>query len=139
MKKQKFTIELFESICTEIATSSVGLNKICKQHGISSVAFYDWIKKDAELLNKYTRAREDQADYLADEIITLSDDKTSDYVEGEFGKVGNAANVARSRLQVEARKWIASKLKPKKYGDKVEVENNVNVKSLPEWLTQKIE
>ena len=139
MKKQKFTIELFESICTEIATSSVGLNQICKQHGVSTVSFYDWIKKDTELLNKYTRAREDQADYLADEIITLSDDKTSDYVEGEFGKVGNAANVARSRLQVEARKWIASKLKPKKYGDKVEVENNVNVKSLPEWLTKKID
>ena len=139
MAKGKFTQELFESICKDIATSSKGLKDVCENHGVSSVAFYAWIQNDSQLLNTYTRAREEQADLLADEIIKLADDKTGDTQVGEFGDVGNAANIARSRLQVEARKWIAAKLKPKKYGDKVEVESNVNIQSLPDWLTKKIE
>jgi predicted DNA-binding protein YlxM (UPF0122 family) len=139
MGKGKYSIELFDKICTDIATSSKGLKEICQAHNVSTVAFYDWIQGDSELLNKYTRAREAQADLLADEIIKLADDKTGDTQAGEFGDVGNAANIARSRLQVEARKWIAAKLKPKKYGDKVEVESNVNIQSLPDWLTKKIE
>lgn len=139
MAKGKFTQELFESICKDIATSSKGLKDVCEKNGVSSVAFYSWIQNDSQLLNIYTRAREEQADLLADEIIKLADDKTGDTQAGEFGDVGNAANIARSRLQVEARKWIAAKLKPKKYGDKVEVESNVNIQSLPDWLTKKIE
>lgn len=139
MGKVKFTHELFENVCKDIATSSKGLKDICETYGVTSRVFYSWIQQDEELLHKYTRAREEQADLLADEIIKLADDKTGDTQAGEFGDVGNAANIARSRLQVEARKWIAAKLKPKKYGDKVEVESNVNIQSLPDWLTKKIE
>lgn len=73
-KSYKFTDELFESICTGIGTSSKGLATICTEHDISEVAFYAWIKKDPELLKRYTRAREDQADLLADEIISIADD-----------------------------------------------------------------
>lgn len=139
MAKGKFTQELFDSICKDIATSSKGLKDVCEANGVTSRVFYSWIQKDEVLLHTYTRAREEQADLLADEIIKLADDKTGDTQAGEFGDVGNAANIARSRLQVEARKWIAAKLKPKKYGDKVEVESNVNIQSLPDWLTKKIE
>lgn len=126
MAKKKFTQELFDAICKDIATSSIGLKDVCEKHGVSSVSFYAWIQNDETLLNTYTRAREEQADLLADEIIKLADDKSGDTQAGEFGEVGNAANIARSRLQVEARKWVAAKLKPKKYGDKVEVDANVN-------------
>jgi hypothetical protein len=42
-------------------------------------------------------------------------------------------------LQVEARKWIAAKLKPKKYGDKVEVDQTINVNKLPDWLKDNLE
>ena len=114
MAKKKFTQELFDAICKDIATSSIGLKDVCEKHGVSSVSFYAWIQNDETLLNTYTRAREEQADLLADEIIKLADDKSGDTQAGEFGEVGNAANIARSRLQVEARKWVAAKLKPKK-------------------------
>jgi len=123
-----FTNELFDAICNEVATSSLGLSQICKQNGTSSRTFYKWVQDDESLMHKYVRAREEQADYLADEIIKLSDDKTGDMQEGEYGKVGNAANIQRSRLQVEARKWVAAKLKPKKYGDRVELENTGELK-----------
>lgn len=134
MGKGKFTQELFDTICRTIATSSKGLKEICEANGVSSVAFYSWLQSDNELLNTYTRAREAQADYLADEIISISDHSEEDHTAFTGANV-----VQRDKLRVEARKWIAAKLKPKKYGDKVEIESNVNVKSLPEWLTKKIE
>lgn len=138
MPKTKFTQQLFDDICERISKSSDGLYKICHEHGIGTFAFYEWIKEDKELANKYAHAREAQAEFLADQIIQLADDRTGDLVDSEFGQQGNAANVQRSKLQVDARKWIAAKLKPKKYGDKVEVEQNVNVNKLPDWLTQPI-
>jgi hypothetical protein len=85
-------------------------------------------------MNTYTRAREAQADYLADEIISISDHSEEDHTAFTGANV-----VQRDKLRVEARKWIAAKLKPKKYGDKVEVESNVNIKTLPEWLTKKLD
>lgn len=134
MGKVKFTQELFDSICNDIATSSKGLLDICSKHGVTSRVFYSWVQDDEALLHIYTRAREAQADYLADEIISISDHSEEDHTAFTGANV-----VQRDKLRVEARKWIAAKLKPKKYGDKVEIENNVNVKSLPEWLKKKIE
>lgn len=125
----KFSIELFEQICDEIAISSKGLNHICKKHGTTSRSFFRWIrddedKEESERLNlrlKYTCAREDQADYLADEIIEISDDSEHDTISTDKGDFENKEWVNRSKLRVEARKWVASKLKPKKYGEKLDL------------------
>lgn len=115
----------FNAIIDELSGSSEGLHHICKRHGVSHVSFYAWINQNEEWLNKYTRARETQADYLADQIIEIADDKKGDLIMGEFGESGNAANVQRSKLQVEARKWIAAKLKPKKYSEKIDLNATV--------------
>lgn len=72
-------------------------------------------------MDKYTRAREDQADTLADEILDIADEKIDDFIIDEEGnKRPNPDTVQRSKLRVEARKWIAAKLKPKKYGEKID-------------------
>lgn len=138
MEYKKFTNELFDAICKDLSSSSIGLHHICRKHGVSHQSFYEWIK-DEQLLDKYMRARDEQADYLADEILNIADDKKGDLQASEHGLVGNAANVQRSRLQVEARKWIAAKLKPKKYGEKLQTEQTINVNKLPDWLTNPIE
>lgn len=138
MPVTKFSEELFESICSKLETTAIGLHVICKEAGIAPKTFYSWLD-DENLRNRYTRARDIQADLLADQIIQLADDKSHDTQAGEFGEVGNAAAIQRSRLQVEARKWIAAKLKPKKYGDKVEVDQTISVNKLPDWLTAPIE
>jgi len=67
-----------------------------------------------------TRARERQADVLAGQILEISDDGTNDYVQTEDGEVPNHEHIQRSRLRVDSRKWLASKLAPKKYGDKID-------------------
>lgn len=135
----KFTEELFQSICDEIAHSSLGLVNICKKHKVSAVSFYDWVAKDEDRLNRYVRAREMQADFLADEILEISDDSSKDTTElevrGEAIQVENREWTNRSRLRVDARKWVASKLKPKKYGDKLDLTTNgKDLLPPPAWL-----
>ena len=88
---------------------------------------YDWLLRHAEFANQYTRAREEQADTLADEIIAISDE-SPETVEVR-DKEGNVIDIKidsgyvnYQRQRIEARKWTAMKLKPKKYGDRLAVE-----------------
>ena len=73
----------------------------------------EWLKAHDEFASMYRQAKEDQADTLADEIIAIAD-SVKDAGPADSAKV-NAA-----RLRVDARKWVAAKLKPKVYGDRVE-------------------
>lgn len=122
----KYTEELDFKICERISSSSEGLRKICKDLNISVKSVFNWLNEYPEFLQRYARARENQADLLADEIIEIADDSTFDTkrIIGKGGvevEVENTEWTNRSKLRVDARKWIASKLKPKRYGDKVDV------------------
>jgi len=140
-----FSQELFDKICDEISVSSIGLVHICKKHGTTSNSFHRWIREDeeGELRYKYTCARENQADFLADQIIEIADYSSNDTKIIHKGEqeieVENTEWVNRSKLRVEARKWIASKLKPKKYGDKIDLTSlDQKINSVPTELTVKI-
>jgi hypothetical protein len=91
--------------------------------------FYeDWLNTDEEFARQYARAREAQAEYYADEIVAIADAATPE-----------TANAAR--LQVDARKWVAAKLLPKKYGDKANethVTTSVNVAVVPDSEIERI-
>ncbi len=86
---------------------------------------YKWLNEeneafDKEFLNNYTRATQDRADFLVEEILTIADDQTEDvYTDDEGNEHTNHNVINRSRLMVDSRKWIAGKMKPKKYGDKL--------------------
>lgn len=116
-----FTPELGDRICALLSEGN-SLNAICKREDMpSAVSVYTWLRKDEAFFNNYVRAREDQADTLADQIVQIADDGSNDtYVTEAGAEVVNHDHIARLRLRVEARKWVAAKLKPKKYGDKVE-------------------
>lgn len=76
---------------------------------------------DEEFSKQYARAREAQADTLADEILEIADDTSRDTIATEKnGEQPNSEWITRSRLRVDARKWLASKMAPKKYGDRIE-------------------
>lgn len=133
-----FDKETADKICEELATSSKSLRTICLQEGMPQVrTVLNWLtngeKEDSDqaykdFLHQYTRAREMQADFLAEEIIDISDDGSNDYmtiVKGDKEyNVENKEVTNRSRLRVDARKWIAAKLKPKKYGERVDLTTN---------------
>ena len=92
-----------------------------------------WLAKEPAFQNQYARAREIQAEYHFEELIEIADDGTNDYVakrDASGAIVGwreNGEWVNRSRLRVDTRKWAMSKMAPKKYGDKTQVEHSGTV------------
>lgn len=89
------------------------LRKICaRRYMPNKSTILDWISTDKRLADQYARARELQAEALAEEIVDLSD------------KATDRDSAACAKVQVDARKWIAAKLLPKKYG---EAKGDVNV------------
>lgn len=107
-----------DKICAEIATSTKSLRTICAEEGMPSVStVLKWLREDKDGFSaQYARAKEEQADNLVEEILEISDHTEEDHTPFTGGNV-----VQRDKLRVDARKWVASKLKPKKYGDKLDL------------------
>lgn len=116
-----FTEEITAKICERIANGE-SLRRICLDDGMPVMStVFQWLTRHEMFKEQYAHAREAQADTLADEIVDIADDGSRDYKVDEDGRqLVDHDHITRSRLRVDARKWIASKLKPKKYGDKVE-------------------
>jgi len=90
----------------------------------SQATVYVWLAKYPTFQEMYTRAREDQADTLADEIQAIADEtpETRPVLNKQGEPIGielNSAYIQWQRNRVDARKWIAAKLKPRKYGDRL--------------------
>lgn len=124
----KYSDELTYEIC-DLLAGGMSLKRVSDlPHMPTRATIYRWMDEHEDFLNRYARAKQDCADYMVDEILEIADDGTNDYNE-KFDKDGeimgwqlNNEHVNRSRLRVDARKWIASKLKPTKYGEKVQQE-----------------
>jgi hypothetical protein len=108
-----YTQETADSICNYIAQGN-SLVKACKILDIDYSTVFDWIKKHEDFANNYTHAREAQADYLADGVLDIADD--------------SSIPADDKRIRVDARKWYAGKLKPKKYGERQSVDVDVTSK-----------
>lgn len=134
-RHSEYTIKRGEDICEKIATSTLSLKSICKAEGMPDViTVLRWLKTFEEFRISYTRAKEEQADMLAEEILDIADDGSNDFMTITKGdqmyEMENKEWTSRSKLRVEARKWLASKLKAKKYGDKLEHSGSVEVKQI---------
>ena len=122
-RPSKFTPKIADDICEQLS-NGMSLRTICAADGMPRAStVFRWLASDGVFREQYARAREAQADYLADEILQIADDGANDTYVDENGNVRTDYDViARSKLRVDARKWIAAKLKPKVYGEKVETE-----------------
>ena len=132
----KFSQQIFDEICVRIAEGE-SLRKICKDEKMPSlVAVWKWLNNSEELVKQYTRAREEQAETLVDEMIDIADYKRDDtYLDEHGNEIINQEVIARSRLRVDARKWVASKLKPKKFGDYTKIQAEVkDTSASSSWL-----
>lgn len=130
----KYNPEKAEKVLNLLSTTSRGLRSICKELKLSPTSVYDWITGDQKLCkdfgDRYARAREIQADLLVEEMIEIADDSSRD-TKTIIDKQGNPIEVEdtewtrRSQLRVDTRKFIAAKLRPKKYGDKLDVTQTI--------------
>ena len=128
-----------DKICEAIVDGK-SLRSICKADDMPSVtSVMRWLSKWPEFREQYARARELQADTLFDEMIDIADDGTNDWMErksaeGEnLGWQFNGEAARRSQIRIDARKWMAGKMQPKKYGDKIiaDVTGKLTVSLLP--------
>ncbi len=118
-----YTEALVANICRRLAEGE-SLRAVCRdpaKPAISTVMGWLFDGEHDEFTEQYARAREAQAEVRADEIVDIADDDTNDFMADKDGKlVADHEHIQRSRLRVDARKWIAAKLLPKRYGDKLQ-------------------
>ena len=128
-----YSPELAATICEHVAEGK-SLRVIAALEGMPAQStVMAWLDgRQPEFSEQYARAREAQADKLAEETLAIADEDCTmvradkhgsrdDDGEGNTEVVFDATAVARNRLRVDARKWLASKMAPKKYGDKLAV------------------
>ena len=125
-KKQKritYSPELVASILDRVSNGEP-LSRVCSgDKAPSRKSFFAWIIKYPDIQQQYEMAIAMRADLYAEETITIADEDVATVSRGEGEDtevVFDSAAVARNRLRIDARKWYASKLAPKKYGDRVE-------------------
>lgn len=121
-----FNQDVADKICERLADGE-SLRNICDEEEMPNKAtVFRWLAKFTDFSDQYARARETQADSLFDEILSIADNGRNDWMErnGETdaGWMANGENLRRSQLRVDARKWMAGKLRPKKYSDKLEID-----------------
>lgn len=132
-KNSKKTIRYNEEtaiLLCDLLAQGDSLRSICKKYpkimpDKSSV--FDWIIKYPEFKKRYEIAKEESARALAEELLDIADMSSDEIVGGKDS--GDNARVQARKLQVDTRKWIMSKLMPKKYGDKLDM--TTNGKDLP--------
>lgn len=123
-----FSQDAVDEVCERIAEGEA-LNTICADSHLPSVTtIFKWLAAYPEFANSYASAREAQAELFAEQIMAISDDGSADYtlksIDGSYEVKVDQENIQRSRLKVDTRKWIASKLKPKVYGDRQQLDIN---------------
>ena len=121
----EFSQEIFDTICDRLADGE-SLRSICSDDGMPTKSnVFRWLTGHPERADQYARAREAQADALFDDVLSIADDARNDWMEqhgeDDVGYKVNGEHIQRSRLRIDARKWMAGKLRPKVYGEKIAI------------------
>lgn len=120
-RPSEYTQEIADQICARLANGE-SLRTVCKPDDMPDKAtVFRWIRSQPGFCDQYAKAKHESSDALVEEMLDIADDVSRDTVETDGGPRQNGEWIARSRLRVDTRKWIASKLKPKKYGEKLEL------------------
>lgn len=126
-----YSLEKAKELCRMIATSIDGITKICNDNPDkfpSPTVIYEWKIENPDFAEMYVEAKRHQAELLAEEIIGISDDSSRDVIiDLEGNERTNSEFVQRSKLRVDSRKWIAARLSPRLYGDKVQNDTTVRI------------
>lgn len=120
-----FTQELADKICERIAEGA-SMRTVCAPDDMPNIStVFRWFRTNDEFCKQYARATEERTEAMSEDILDIADDGSNDLMTIQKGKqtytIENKEVTNRSRLRVDTRKWLMSKMKPKKYGDKVDL------------------
>lgn len=112
--------EIASQICHLIACNT-RLRQIEQMDGMPSrPTIRLWLAQNPEFLTQYDKAREEMVEQMFDELLEIADDSRNDFAEAEDGGLKPQPEmVARARLRADTRKWLMSKVLPRKYGERV--------------------
>ena len=129
-----YTDELGKEICLKIATSSKGIQRLCKEnpHWPCFQTIYEWRLNQEGFGERYIKAKRSQVHLLIDECIDIADDTSQDTIirqnkDGSESEICNSEYVNRSRLRIDTRKWMAARLEPTIYGEKMDSNHHVTL------------
>ncbi len=106
-RPSSFTQEIADEICARLSDGR-SMRSICREESMPCMTtVFKWLRDNEGFAQQYARAKDETADAMSEDILDIADDVTED--------------PQSRRVRIDARKWIASKLKPKKYGDKLDV------------------
>ncbi len=104
-----YTQEIGDLICEGVSRKTP-LARLCDDNESlpNPRTVYRWLRTHKDFCQNYTRAKEDQADYLVEEALEIADD--------------SSIEPADKRIRVDTRKWVAARFNAKKYSDKQYIE-----------------
>lgn len=115
--------EAFRDAFCERVAQGESVRSICRDDDFPELkTIFRWISKHEDFRQHYDKAKEMAMYAMAEEMLEIADNGTNDVYVDDEGKVRVDTDVIqRSRLRVDTRKWLMSKIAPKKFGDKVDV------------------
>ena len=128
-----YSEEIADKICGRMICGAddrpESLRSICRDDDMPALGtVMRWLAKYPEFREQYRAAREAQAEVHQEELIEIADNCTDDVQmlvgseEDGQGRINHSA-IARAKLQIDTRRWVMSKMAPKKYGDKIQQEH----------------
>lgn len=110
-RPSSFTQEIADEICARLSDGQ-SMRSICREESMPCMTtVFKWLRENEGFAQQYARAKDETADAMSEDILDIADDVTED--------------PQSRRVRIDARKWIASKLKPKKYGDKLDLNADI--------------
>lgn len=101
----QFTKEIGDMFCALVANGQ-SMRSICTEEPFPSrVTIFQWMREQPEFAAAYDKARREGAHAMVDDVMEICDDPSLDPND--------------KRIRVDTRKWIASRVLPKVYGDKL--------------------
>lgn len=117
--------ELADLICARLSAGE-SMRSVSRDDAMPCMTtLFRWLRVNPQFAQQYAKAKEESADALFEQILDIADDGSNDWVEQHSEDAGKAAYkvngeaIQRSKLRVDTRKWMAGKMRPKKYGDQV--------------------
>lgn len=129
--RRNWDVETIEEVFTRLMTCEQGgyLVKILEDMGLDSASFYRLIQRDPQIKEMYDEARQIQAEVMADELQAIADYGMNDTYTDRRGNVRVDQDVVqRSRLRVDTLKWRLAKLHHKRFGDRIQQDQSIDLK-----------
>jgi hypothetical protein len=137
-----WTNDLKDEILGRIAKGETLRQIVRGKHMPSDFEIYELRRADAAFALSYAQARDQQLEVWEDELIDIAENGRNDWMEremrsGRMERTLDREHFERSRLRVDARKWIMAKRAPQRYGDAMRIESDMGPRAIikPEPLS----